>query len=469
MIGAGTAGLVTAAGTAGLGGRVALIERGRMGGDCLNTGCVPSKALISSARLIDQIRHAEDWGLNRQQPDFSFERVVARMRARRAKIAPHDSQERFEGLGVDVFRGEARFVSDREVRVGEVSLRARNFVIAAGSRAGVPPIEGLDKVRTYTNETIFDELDAKPDRLVILGGGAIGCELGQAFARLGVRVTVVQRGPQILEKEDADVAGLLRQRLEADGVTVLVGAEVTKVENGGGTIRLSVDADAADRSLSCDALLVAAGRVPNTEGLNLEAAGVAYTKKGVTVDAHLRTSRRHIYAVGDIAGSYQFTHVADQHARTVVRNIVIPWFPAQAEERVVPWCTYTSPEVARVGLNEDQARSKGIPYDLFVQPFAQVDRAVVESAETGFAKVLTARGSDRILGATLVGERAGDLLMEFVVAMKNGIGLKGIAAAIHPYPTFAEIARQLADQQQKSRLTPFTRRVFAWLYRRQRG
>lgn len=469
VIGAGTAGLVTAAGTAGLGGRVAMIERGRMGGDCLNTGCVPSKALISSARLVEQIRHSQDWGMDAQRPAFEFERVFSRMRARRARIAVHDSQERFEGLGVDVFRGEARFVSPGEIRVGDVSLRAKNFVIAAGSRAGAPPIEGLEQVRYHTNETVFDELDGKPDRLVILGGGPIGCELGQAFARLGVGVTIVQRAPQILEREDSDAAGVLRRRLESEGVTVRTGAEVKKVDADGKTIRLSIGAeDAQDGSMACDALLVAAGRVPNTEGLNLEAAGVAYTKKGVTVNAHLQTSQPHIYAAGDIVGSYQFTHVADHHARVVVRNILIPWFKASVEEEVVPWCTYTSPELARVGLNEDQARKKGIEYDLFTVPLEEVDRAVVESEEVGFAKVLTAPGSDRILGVTLVCERAGDLISEFVVAMKNGIGLKGIASAIHPYPTFAEVARKLGDQQQKSRLTPLARRVFAWLYRRRR-
>ncbi len=466
VIGAGTAGLVTAAGTAGLGGRVALIERGRMGGDCLNTGCVPSKALISSARLIHQIRHAEDWGLKPQKPAFELDAVFRRMRAQRDKLAVNDSQARFEGLGVDVLRGDARFVSPHEVRVGDVSLHATNFVIAAGSRAALPPVEGLKEVRPYTNETIFDELDKKPERLVILGGGPIGCELGQVFARLGVAVTIVQRPPQLLEKEDADAAGLLRRRLEAEGVTVLTGTEVKRVRADGSTIRLSLDEEAAsDRSIACDAVLVAAGRVPNVEGLNLEAAGVAYTKKGVTTNAHLQTSQPHIYAAGDVVGSYQFTHIADHHARTVVRNILFPWRKESVETEVIPWCTYTSPEVARVGLNEDEARRKGVAYDLFTQPVEEVDRAVLESEEVGFAKVLTARGKDRILGVTLVCEHAGDLLVEFVSAMKNGMGLTGISRVIHPYPTFAEIARKVADQQQRKRLTPFAKDVLTRLYR----
>jgi pyruvate/2-oxoglutarate dehydrogenase complex dihydrolipoamide dehydrogenase (E3) component len=466
VIGAGTAGLVTAAGTAGLGGRVALVERGRMGGECLNTGCVPSKALISSARLIDQIRHGERWGLEAQEPAFEFEAVFRRMRSRREKLAAHDSQERFEGLGVDVFRAEASFVSSREVRAGDARLVAKNFVVATGSRPAIPPIEGLDTVACYTNETIFDELAEKPDRMAILGGGPIGCELGQVFARMGVAVTIVQRPARLLPKEDPDAAELVRRTLEAEGVAVLTDSEVKRARKDGSTIRLSLDgAGASGRSLACDAVLIAAGRVPNVEGLNLEAAGVAYTRNGVTTNEHLQTSQPHIYAAGDIVGGHRFTHVADHHARIIVRNILFPWWKARIERRTIPWCTYTSPEVARVGLNEDEARKKGIAYDLFTQPIEEVDRAVLESAELGFVKVLTARGKDRILGVTLVCERAGDLLPEFVTAMQNGIGLSGIGSAIHPYPTFAEIARKIADQRQKRRLTPFAKSVLTRLYR----
>lgn len=465
VIGGGTAGLVTAAGTASLGGRVALIERDRMGGECLNTGCVPSKALVSSARVLDQMRHAAEWGLKPREPDFDFDQVFARMRDRRARIAPHDSQERFEGLGVDVFRGQATFASPHEVRVDGVALTARNFVIATGSRAAVPPIPGLENTPFYTNETIFDELQARPARLAILGGGPVGCELGQVFARLGVRVTIVQRSPRILEKEDSDAAGVIRRRLEAEGVTVLTGARVTAARNGD-VIRLAYEQDLdAGGTLECDALLIAAGRRPNTDGLNLERAGVAFTKRGVTVNAHLQTSQPHIYAAGDITGLHQFTHMADHDARTVVRNILFPWFQAKREDAVVPWCTYTSPEVARVGLNEDQAREDGVEYDLFVQDLVELDRAVVEEAAIGFAKVLTVKRGDRILGVTLVCDRAGDLLPEFALAMKNGIGLKGIARTIHPYPTFGEIARKIADQQLRRRLTPLARSVFSRLYR----
>jgi pyruvate/2-oxoglutarate dehydrogenase complex dihydrolipoamide dehydrogenase (E3) component len=469
VIGAGTAGLVTAAGTAGLGGRVALVERDRMGGDCLNTGCVPSKALISSARLIQRIRRAPEWGLDEQEPRFDLLRVFERMRERRAAIAPNDSRERFESLGVDVFQGEARFLSPREVAVGEARLRARNFVIATGSRPRVPPIEGLEDVPFYTNETIFDELAEKPERLVVLGGGPIGCELGQVFSRLGVAVTIVQRGPQILPREDADAAGLLRRGLEKEGVRILAGASAKGVSRAAKRIRVTVEMGEGEREeLESDALLVAAGRVPNTQGLDLETAGVACTEKGVTVNDHLRTSQPHIYAAGDVAGPYQFTHLADHHARTVVRNILIPWLPARVDYRVLPWCTYTSPEVARVGLNETEARRQNVGYDLYTQPFEEVDRAVLESEEAGFAKVLTRKGTDRILGVTLVSEHAGDLLHEFVLAMKNGIGLRAVAGTIHAYPTFAEVARKTADRYQRARLTPFARSLFAWLYRRRR-
>lgn len=463
VIGAGTAGLVTAAGTAGLGGRVALVERHRMGGDCLNTGCVPSKALIASARAAQHVREGRRWGLESHEPRFRFEDVMERVRERRARLAPHDSQERFESLGVDVFRGAARFVSPREVEVGGQRLRGRNFVIASGSRAGLPPIEGLAEARPFTNETIFDELRERPARLIVLGGGPIGCELGQAFARLGVQVTILEALPRLLDKEDEDAAAVVRRQLESEGVKVVTGARVQRASRTGGITR--VDLEAAS-TLEAEALLVAAGRRPNVEDLGLEAAGVAFDAKGVKVNAHLETSQPHIYAAGDVTGGYQFTHLADHHARTVVRNVLIPWVKTKADTSALPWCTYTSPEVARVGLSEAEARQQGVPHEVWVQPMSEVDRAVLENEEAGFAKVLTAAGRDRILGVTLVAERAGDLIHEFALAMKAGVGLKGVSSTIHAYPTFAEVARKAADRYQKSRLTPRARRLFAWLYRR---
>ena len=450
VIGAGTAGLVTAGGTAGLGGRVALIERHKMGGDCLNYGCVPSKALISSARAIHRIAHAERWGLRAREPAFEFAEVFERMRDRRAKIAPNDSRERFESLGVTVFAGGAKFLSPHEVQVGETVLRAANFVIATGCRASAPPMEGLRDIKYYTNETIFDELREKPRTMAVIGGGPIGCELGQVFQRLGVAVTIFDRGPRLLHREDADVAELLQDTLKAEGVQLDFNAELKRVPAG------------------FDAVLVAAGRVPNVEELNLEAAGVRHGRKGIEVNEYLQTSQPHIYAAGDVAGPYQFTHMADHQARTVVRNILMPWFKQKVDYSVVPWCTYTDPEVARVGLNETEARQKGVEYDLFTEQMKNVDRAVLEDEDTGFAKVLTAKGTDKLIGVTLIAPHAGDLLHEFVLAMKHGIGLSKIAATIHAYPTFAEIARKAGDQYQKRRLTPVVKKLLAWRYKQAR-
>ena len=463
VIGAGTAGLVTAAGTAGLGGRVALVERHRMGGDCLNTGCVPSKALIASARAAQHVREGRRFGLEGQEPRFRFEDVMERMRERRARLAPHDSQERFESLGVDVFRGAARFVSPHEVEVDGRRLRARNFVIASGSRAALPPVEGLAEAAPFTNETVFDDLHVRPRRMVVLGGGPIGCELGQAFGRLGVAVTILEALPRLLDKEDAAAAAIVKGRLEAEGVKVVTGARARRVWREGALTRIEVEGAPA---LEAEALLVAAGRRPNVESLGLEAAGVAFDAKGVKVDARLQTSQPHIYAAGDVTGGHQFTHLADHHARTVVRNILVPWVKAKIDTSVLPWCTYTSPEIARVGSSEAEARAQAVPYEIWVQPLGEVDRAVLESEEEGFAKVLTAAGSDRILGVTIVAERAGDLIHEFALAMKAGAGLKTISTTIHAYPTFAEVARKAADRYQKSRLTPRTRQLFGWLYRR---
>jgi pyruvate/2-oxoglutarate dehydrogenase complex dihydrolipoamide dehydrogenase (E3) component len=476
VIGAGTAGLVTAAGTAGLGGRAALIERNLMGGDCLNFGCIPSKALISSARLIQQIRDAEKWGLERQKPQFVFERVFDRMRARRAKIAPNDSRERFESLGVDVFRGEAHFVSPQDVEVDGQRLRAKNFVIATGSRAVIPKIEGIAGVPYLTNETIFDELIEKPESMIVLGGGPIGCELGQALSRLGVKITIVEYGQQILAPEDVDVAAFMQKRFEGEGIVVQHCTEATRAWMRDGVITLEGNyklpsaTEGHPTQFNAQSLLLAAGRCPMMKALNLEAAGVRYTPNGVEVNDYLQTSQPHIYAAGDIANRLKFTHTADYTARVVVRNILMPFqlLRQKVDWSVVPWCTYTDPEVAHVGLGEKEAKQKDVDYDLFVVRLEDVDRAVVESDEAGFAKILTAKDTDKILGATIVGPHAGDLLHEFVLAMKTGVGLGTIASTIHAYPTFAELARKAGDKYNKTRLTPRAKKIFTWLYQRAR-
>jgi pyruvate/2-oxoglutarate dehydrogenase complex dihydrolipoamide dehydrogenase (E3) component len=475
VVGAGTAGLVTAAGTAGLGGRVALVERNLMGGDCLNFGCVPSKALISSARLVQRIRESEKWGLDQSEPQFVFEKVFERMRARRAKIAPHDSQERFESLGVDVFHGEARFVSPHEVEVNGQRLRARNFVIATGSRAVVPKIKGIDSVPYFTNETIFDELKRKPENMIVLGGGPIGCELAQTFRRLGVDVTIFQRGDQLLPREDRDVAEFVERRLINEGVRVVKNADARSVATSDtGKVALQLldrqSGQLAEPTFFADALLVAAGRTPNLRSLDLKSVGIDITERGVHVNDYLQTSQRHIYAVGDVIGPFLFTHMADAQGRVAVRNILVPFqfLRQKMDYSVVPWCTYVDPEVAHVGLGEKEAKGQNIDYDLFVVPLEDVDRAVVESEDAGFAKILTGKDSDKILGATIIAPHAGDLLHEFVLAMKARIGLGTIASTIHAYPTFAELARKAGDKYNKTRLTPRAKKIFTWLYKRVR-
>lgn len=465
VIGAGTAGLVTAAGTAGLGGRVALVERNKMGGDCLNFGCVPSKALISSARLVQQMRNAAKWGVRRNDPQFDFREVMGRVRERRAQIAPHDSQERFESLGVDVFRGEARFVSPRELEVDGRKLRAKNFVIASGSRARIPQIQGIRDVPFFTNETIFDEMDESPQSMIVLGGGPIGCELGQAFARLDVRVTIVQIGNQLLPAEDRDVAQFIQQRLTSEGVDVRLNASAKCVARSDAGI--VVEFERGD-SISGDALLVASGRTPNVEALNLERAGVDYDREGVKVNDYMQTSQPHIYAAGDVANRLKFTHTADFTARAVVRNILMPLqiLRQRVDRAIVPRCTYTDPEVTRVGVAEKEA---AVAYDLFRVELAELDRAVCESEEdSGFAKILTRKGSDQILGAAIVAPHAGDLIHEFVVAVNARVGLGKLAGMIHAYPTLAELARKAGDKYNKTRLTPRAKAIFAWLYRRGR-
>jgi len=467
VIGAGTAGLVTAAGSVALGARVALVERHKMGGDCLNFGCVPSKALISSARLLHRMRQAQRWGINASEPAFDFNAIFSKMRMARAELAPLDSQERFESLGVDVFRGEATFLSPAELTVGAATLRARHFIIATGSHAAIPPAIGASRVPYFTNETIFDELKEKPESLLIIGGGPIGCELSQMFARLGVKVTLLQRGSRLLKKEDPVVSEFVQAALKAEGVCILTRFEVEEVKETARGLTLR----SADQSISGSTLLIASGRQPNVENLNLQKANVSFTERGVSVDKYLETSQPGIYAIGDVVGQLQFTHVADYHARIVIRNTLVPFsfLRQKVDYSVVPWCTYLDPEVATVGLTESQAKERGIDYDLIEQEMKAVDRAVVERTDDGFARVLVKRGSDKILGATIVGEHAGELIQEFVLAMKHGIGLKQIASTIYAYPTFASLVLKSAEKFNRKRLTPRARKITGWLYERERN
>jgi pyruvate/2-oxoglutarate dehydrogenase complex dihydrolipoamide dehydrogenase (E3) component len=468
VIGAGTAGLVSAAGAAGLGAKVAIIERSLMGGDCLNVGCVPSKGVISAARSWDAARKsAADFGGPRTAGGEDFGRAMERMRRLRAGISGTDSARRFTGLGIDVFLGDGRFLSPGEVEVGGPGgprLRFRKAVIATGARAATPKIPGLAEAGYLTNETIFN-LTALPARLVVIGGGPIGCEMAQAFARLGSEVTVVDRGGHVLSREDADAAEIVQQAMAADGVRFELGAKTLEVRRQGEEKVLVLEVGGAKKELAADAILVAAGRTPNVSGLGLEAAGVRYDEqKGVEVDDHLRTSNPRIYACGDIASRLQFTHLSDAQARIVLQNSLF-FGRGKSSALTLPWCTYTSPEVAHVGLYEKDAKERGLEVDTLTVPMEEVDRAILDGAEKGFLRVHLKKGTDKILGATLVADHAGDMLGELCLAITHNIGLGKIASVIHPYPTQGEVVKKAADAWRRTKLTPTVKKIFAAWFR----
>lgn len=461
VVGAGTAGLVTAAGAAGLGARVALVERELMGGDCLNVGCVPSKAIIASAR---DVIHSQ------KQPDFPA--VMERMRTLRAKISPADSAKRFEGLGVDVYFGQGTFTADSKVLVrrknGEqCELSYRKAVIATGARASAPPIPGLEGVDYLTNETLFS-LTKLPERLGVIGGGPIGCEMAQAFARLGSKVTLFERASHVMSREDKEAAEIVQKQLIADGVNIVSNAHDLSTNTSGEFAKIDVRTSGRESYFEVDQLLVAVGRAPNVDGLGLESAGVNFTSAGVSVDDHLRTSNPKIFAAGDICSQKKFTHAADFQARIVIQNALFavgPFGRKRVSDLIIPWATYTSPEIAHVGVYADEAETAGTPVDTYTQHLADVDRTILEGEDVGFVRVHTQKGTDKILGATIVCEGAGDLISEITVAMKHGVGLSGLGSTIHPYPTKAEAIRRLGDQFNRTRLTPTSKRVLNLLRR----
>ncbi|HBL27622.1 MAG TPA: FAD-containing oxidoreductase [Acidobacteria bacterium] len=466
VIGGGTAGLVSAAGAAGLGARVALIERHLMGGDCLNVGCVPSKGVIRAARAWHDARQAQARFAGPAVDPASrgdFAAAMERMRRLRAGISVHDSFARFRSLGVDVFLGDGRFTGPDTVEVGGKTLRFRRAVIATGGRAGVPPVPGLAEAGFLTNETVFN-LTALPERLVVIGGGPIGCELAQSFARLGSRVSLLDVAPQVLIREDADAAAIVQRSLLADGVHLELGVKIVEARSGHGGKALVLEKDGTRQEIEADHILVAAGRVPNLEGLGLEAAGVRSTKAGVEVDDHLRTSNPRIYACGDVASRYQFTHAADAQARIVIQNALFKG-RAKASALTLPWCTYTSPEIAHVGLYEKDAREKGIEVDTLTVELSTVDRAILDGADEGFLRLHLKKGTDEILGATLVAEHAGDMIGELCLAVTHKIGLGKIASVIHPYPTQGEVVKKAADAWRRTKLTPTVKKLFAWWFR----
>jgi len=454
VIGAGTAGLVTAAGAAGLGAKVALIERHLMGGDCLNVGCVPSKAVISAARRAAAVRDAGEFGTRVPAGvEVDFGKVMERMRRLRASISPNDSAERFRRLGVDVFFGQARFVDSNTVEVEGEKLKFRKAVIATGARASLPPIAGIDDVDYLTNETVFS-LTELPGRMGIIGAGPIGCEMAQSFARLGAEVFLVEAMHGILPREDRDAAAILEESMAKDGVRVLCcGRDLELAKPDGGGIRLCVESHGREYDQVVDRLLVAAGRAANVEGLGLERAGIAFSKKGVEVNDRLQTTNPHVFAAGDVCSKYRFTHAADFMARIVIQNALF-FGRAKASALTIPWCTYTEPEVAHVGLYEKEARDRGMEVDTFTLDLGENDRAILEGKTAGLVRIHVRKRTDRLVGATIVAANAGDMISEVTLAMTCGLGLKKIAGTIHPYPTQGEAIRRVADLYNRSRLTP---------------
>jgi pyruvate/2-oxoglutarate dehydrogenase complex dihydrolipoamide dehydrogenase (E3) component len=451
VIGGGTAGLVSAMGAAGLGARVALVERGLLGGDCLNTGCVPSKALLRSARAAADARRAAQLGVGISGIEPDFAAVMRRMRERRADISPHDSAERLRAAGVDVYFGDARFTGPSDVEVGGRTLAFRRAVIATGSRPAVPPIPGLAEAPYLTNETLF-ELTEQPRRLAIIGAGPIGCEIAQAFARLGSEVTLIDQAARVLPLEDVDAAALIARRLSADGVTLRLGGAIAQVSSAAGEVRLQLDGNGAELQ-RFERLLVAVGRMPNVEPLDLAAAGVAFDEQGIVVDDHLRTSNRRIFSAGDVCSTFKFTHAADALARIVIRNALF-FGRTRASALVIPWCTYTDPEVAHVGACDGEA---------ITIPLSDVDRAVVDEEPDGFVRVHHERG--RLLGCTVVASRAGEMIGVATHALTHGASLTELGSTIHPYPTLNSAFRAAGDAYGRTRLTPAVRRVLRRYFR----
>ena len=464
VIGAGTAGLVTAAGAAGLGAKVALVERHLLGGDCLNVGCVPSKTIIRSSRVVADIRDASQFGIRVPEgTEVGFSLVMERMRRLRARISAHDSARRFRDLGVDVFLGEGHFSGPDTVEVSGKALRFKKAVIATGTRPVYPTIEGLAEAGFLTNETVFS-LTEQPRRLAVIGGGPIGCELAQAFRRLGCEVTLFHNASHILNREDRDAAEIIQQSFIRDGIRLILNCKTKKVEKKNGDKMIHIDCAEKAGTIAVDEILAGAGRAPNVEGLNLEVVGVQYDKrKGVKVNDHLQTSNPMIYAAGDICLNHKFTHTAEATARIVIQNALFMG-RKKLSALTIPWCTYTDPEVAHVGMYEREAKEKGIGVDTFVRTLKDVDRAIADGEEEGFVKVHARKGTDKILGATIVARHAGEMIGEITLAMVGHLGLRVLSNVIHTYPTQAEAIKQVADAYNHTRLTPFIKGLFTrWL------
>lgn len=456
VIGGGSGGL-TVAGGAGLSGKkTVLIEGAKMGGDCLNYGCVPSKTLIASAKVAASMRNAERFGIKSVDPEVDFLRVIGRVADVINDLAHHDSQERFEEeFGNIVLRDRGYFVGPREVVSGTTKVIAKHFVVATGSSAFVPPIEGLDQVSYLTNESVFGQT-FQPKHLLVLGGGPIGCEMAQAHRLLGCEVTVIEMG-KIFGKDDPELVDVVRQRLIKDGINIMEGAAATKVEQSGQEITVTVNVNGEEQRVTGDQLLVAVGRRANVEGLGLEAAGIEYSPRGIKVDKRLRTTNPRVYGVGDVTGGRQFTHVAGYHGRIALTNILLKFLGGKNEEEMAPWVTYTEPELAHVGMTEAEAKAKGISYEVVRAPFIDNDRANAEGETDGLLKVLVGPGG-KILGADVVGDHAGEIIQQFCLAIANGLKMSAIEKMIAPYPTLGEISKAAYDEYSFKKLfTPFNK------------
>lgn len=462
VIGAGSGGLSVAAGASQLGARTVLVERGRMGGDCLNFGCVPSKALLAAARAAEDARRAAAFGVAVGGPVVDFGRVMDHVQDVIRSIAPQDSAERFGALGVTVIRAEARFTGPDQVEADGTRIRARRFVIATGSSPTAPPIPGLDQVPYLTNETLFDNR-VLPEHLIVIGGGPIGIEMAQAHRRLGARVTVLEVA-RALGRDDPELAAVVLDRLRAEGVAIREGVRIAGVATASRGVAVTLDRNGQTTILEGSHLLVAAGRKANVDGLNLEAAGIAHTKQGVRVDARLRTTNRRVYAVGDVAGGPQFTHVAGYHAGVVLKNALFRW-PARIDHATVPWVTYAEPELAYVGLQEAAARERFVRINVLRWPFAENDRARTTRDADGLVKVLTS-SSGRILGAGIVGPQAGELILPWVLALRRRLKVGAMAELIAPYPTLGETGKRAAGSYFAPKLfSARTRRLVRFLAR----
>lgn len=464
VIGAGTAGLISAIATASLGGKVALIEKHLMGGDCLNVGCVPSKALISAAKVAYELHHASKFGFQDQSiSEESFGKVMERLRKVRAEISKNDSAKRYSDLGVDIFIGEGKFTGKNTVQVGNDVLYFSKAVVATGARAGVPPIPGIQSIDFLTNESIFN-LTERPKHLIVIGGGPIGCELAQSFKRLGSKVSIIQ-DLTFLPMEDPDASSILEEVFKNEGIDVYLNAKITQVEPGNYNEKLiSVESNGKKVVLNGTHVLVSAGRTPNVEYIGLDTVGVEFDKRfGVKVDDNLRTTNKNIFAAGDCCMRWKFTHAADQAAQIVVQNALFKG-SKKLSTLNMPWCTYTQPEIAHVGWYERDAKENHIPVDFFKFDMSENDRAIAEGKTNGFVKVMVKKGTDQILGATIVASNAGDMISEISTAMAAKMGLGALSKVIHPYPTQAEAIKRVAGMYNKTRLTPFVAKLFKkWL------